>query len=123
MIDGVRKSISLILSGILTSGLLIAPRLAQAQFQQDVSVPSLPGGSDLPAAIITIVNVLLVLAAIVAAIFVIIGGVQYMTASGDEEQAKRGRNTVLYAAIGLIIIGLAAVIVNFVLRAVRGGVF
>ncbi len=105
------------------SSLLFVPMVALAQFQQDVIIPSLPGGSDLPTAITTIVNVLLVLAAIVGAIFVIIGGVQYMTASGDEDQAKKGRNTVLYAAIGLIIIGLAAVIVNFVLRAVRGGAF
>ncbi len=74
----------------------------------------------LPQALITIVNVLLILAAIIAAIFLVIGGVRYITSSGDEEAADKAKNTILYAVIGLIVIGLSAAIVNFVVGAIQG---
>ncbi len=69
--------------------------------------------------IIIVVNTFLALAGITAVIFVIWGGAKYMTAAGDEQAAESAKKTILYAAIGLIIIGLAAVIVNFVLYAMR----
>jgi hypothetical protein len=63
--------------------------------------------------IINIINALLVLAAIAAIAFVIIGGVRYVTAQGDEDAVAQAKNTVIFAIIGIIIILLAAVIVNF----------
>jgi hypothetical protein len=63
--------------------------------------------------IINIINALLVLAAIAAIVFVIIGGVRYVTAQGDEDAVAQAKNTIIYAIIGIIIIILAAVIVNF----------
>jgi hypothetical protein len=63
--------------------------------------------------IIRIINALLVLAAIAAIVFVIIGGVRYITSQGDEDAAVQAKNTIIYAIIGIIIIILAAVIVNF----------
>jgi len=63
--------------------------------------------------IIRIINALLVLAAIAAIVFVIIGGVRYITAQGDEDAVEQAKNTVIYAIIGIIVIILAAVIVNF----------
>jgi hypothetical protein len=63
--------------------------------------------------IIRIINALLVLAAIAAIVFVIIGGVRYITAQGDEDAIAAAKNTIIYAIIGIIVIILAAVIVNF----------
>ncbi|MEX0649700.1 MAG: hypothetical protein WD200_01750 [Candidatus Andersenbacteria bacterium] len=72
-------------------------------------------GSDLGGAIYGIINTFLVLVAVVAAVFVVIGGFQFITSSGDETQATKGKKTLLYATIGLIVVGLSAAIVNFVL--------
>ncbi len=69
--------------------------------------------ATLVGSIINIVNALLVLAAIAAIVFIIIGGVRYVTAQGDEDAVALAKNTVIYAIIGIIIILLAAVIVNF----------
>jgi cytochrome bd-type quinol oxidase subunit 2 len=77
-----------------------------------------PGNLGLIDTIINIVNALLVLAAVAAIIFVILGGVRYITAQGDEDAVEQAKNTIIYAIIGLIVIMLAAVIVNFVLQAV-----
>ena len=69
-------------------------------------------------AITKIVNALLTLAAVIAAIFVIIGGVRYITAQGDEDAIEAAKNTVIYAVIGVVVIALSAVIVNFIIVAI-----
>ena len=68
--------------------------------------------------IVRIINALLVLAAIAAIVFIIIGGVRYITAQGDEDAVEQAKNTIIYAIIGIIVILLAAVIVNFFLAQV-----
>jgi len=72
-----------------------------------------PATAGLITTVIRIINALLVLAAIAAIVFVIIGGVRYITAQGDEDAVAQAKNTVIYAIIGIIVIILAAVIVNF----------
>ena len=74
--------------------------------------------SNLPTAVTNIVNVLLILAALVAGIFLIVGGVQYITSGSDETGQEKAKNRILYAIIGLIVIGLAAAVVNFVVGAI-----
>lgn len=50
----------------------------------------------------------------IAVLFVIIGGFWYVTSAGNEETAEKGRNTVVNAVIGIVIIILSYVIVNVV---------
>lgn len=71
--------------------------------------------SSLILTIINIVNALLAFAGLVAAIFIVIGGVRYITSQGDEDAVAGAKNTILYAAIGIIVILLSAVLVNFVI--------
>lgn len=77
-------------------------------------------GGSLTGAITTIVNIFLMIVGVIAAVMLVIGGVRYVISQGDEEQLEKAKNTILYALIGLIVIGLSAVIVNFVLGAVSG---
>ena len=46
----------------------------------------------------------------VAVLFIVIGGLQYVLASGNEKQAENGKKTLTYAVIGLIIVILARII-------------
>lgn len=78
------------------------------------------GGGSLDQLIQTIINVVLLIAGIVAVIYLIIGGYQYITSSGNAEQAQAGRTTVLNAIIGLVIIFAAYLIVRFVLDRIVG---
>ncbi|HSX24790.1 MAG TPA: hypothetical protein VLG69_02400 [Candidatus Andersenbacteria bacterium] len=75
---------------------------------------------DLVNRIMTIVNGFLVLIGIVAAIYLVMGGVRYVMSQGDENQAEQAKMTMLYAIIGIIIIGLSAAIVNFAINTVAG---
>jgi len=52
----------------------------------------------------------------IAAVFVImIGGFMYLTSGGDAGKAKSGRSAVIYACVGLAVVVLARVIINFVI--------
>lgn len=67
-----------------------------------------------------IINALLVLVGVVAAIYLVLGGVRYIRSEGDEGEAEKAKNTILSAVIGIAIIGLSAMIVNFVINIVSG---
>ncbi|MEK7193192.1 MAG: pilin [Patescibacteria group bacterium] len=55
----------------------------------------------------------------IAAIMVLVGGFQIMTAGGDPKKVTNGRNTLIYAAIGFAVVLLAssvAAVVQSVLK-------
>ena len=75
------------------------------------------GTSDqLPIVIQNILYSVIAFVSIISVIFIVIGGVQYMSSSGDAGKVKKAKDTILYAVIGLIVSALAFVIINFVLN-------
>ena len=76
------------------------------------------GGSaaNLEEVIVNIVSGIVGVLALVAVIFIVVGGINYMTSQGDPGKVKKAKDTILYAVIGLIIAVLAFAIVNFVIR-------
>lgn len=62
------------------------------------------------------------IAGVVAAIFLVFGGISYMTSSGDAGKLTKAKNTILYALIGLVIVGLAEIIMAFVSSEIRKSV-
>ena len=75
------------------------------------------GNGDIPRIINAVIGVL----GIVAVIIIIIGGVSYMTSSGDAGKVKKAKDIILYGVIGLIVCALAFAIVNFVIGGINGG--
>ncbi len=67
-----------------------------------------------------IINIFSVIVGIIAVIFIIIGGLKYITSGGDSGNVTGAKNTILYAIIGLIIVALAQFIVRFVLSKAAG---
>ncbi|MDD2907865.1 MAG: pilin [Candidatus Gracilibacteria bacterium] len=51
----------------------------------------------------------------VAVVFALYGGFQILTAGGDEEKVKSGKTTLVNAVIGLVVIFLASIIVNWII--------
>ena len=70
---------------------------------------------DLNATIINIINAVIGVLALVCVIVMIIGGVNYMTSNGEAAKVKKGKDTILYGVIGLVICILSFAIVNFVI--------
>lgn len=76
---------------------------------------------DLEGSIIGIINAIIAVLGIVAVMVIIIGGINYMTSSGDAGKVKKAKDTILYGVIGLVICVLAFAIVNFVIGNLLGG--
>jgi hypothetical protein len=72
-------------------------------------------GSNLTNYIATAINIFSVVVGIIAVVMIIIGGVKYITSGGDAGNVTGAKNTILYAIIGLVVVALAQIIVQFVL--------
>lgn len=64
--------------------------------------------------IVRVIKIMLGIAFGVAVLFLIIGGFYYITAQGNEESAAKGKQTVINALIGIVIIIMSYVIVNVI---------
>ncbi len=62
-----------------------------------------------------VINIFSIVVGVVAVIMIIIGGLKYITSSGDSNNITSAKNTILYAIIGLIVVALAQFVVKFVL--------
>ncbi len=51
---------------------------------------------------------------VTALVFIIISGIKFIQSKGDPKEAEGAKQTMTYAIIGLIVIVLAAAIVNFI---------
>ena len=76
--------------------------------------------TDLKGDITKIINIVIGVLGIVCVVVIIIGGINYMTSSGDAGKVKKGKDTILYGVIGLVICALAFAIVNFVINSLNG---
>ena len=57
---------------------------------------------------------------IIAVIVIVIGGIKYMTSTGDTQKVQSAKNTIMYAVIGLIVTLAAFAITSFVIGALDG---
>jgi len=80
-----------------------------------------PAGLNLPDITIqellkNIFNLVAGIVATLAALIIVIGGIMWMTAGGDDQQVTNARKMITAAVIGLIIVGGAVGIVNLILQ-------
>lgn len=76
-------------------------------------------GSSINHAIAAAINILSLVAGVAAVIMLIIGGLRFITSSGDSNGVASARGTIIYALVGLIVVALAQFIVHFVLGRVK----
>lgn len=62
-----------------------------------------------------VVNVVALVSGIIAVIIIVIAGFRFVLSNGDSTKVTNARNTIIYTAIGLIVIILARQIVAFFL--------
>lgn len=119
---------------ILLVQILLSPQLTVAQSNTNQTCDELrkqfqnAGGTDvistLPQYCSTgqiytkFLNFALYAVGIVAVIYAIYGGYIYMTSGGNAAQTKKGRDILLWSIIGLIVVVVATVIVNVVIKAI-----
>lgn len=57
-------------------------------------------------------NWIIGIAGVIAAIYVVIGGIGYITSAGDPNKLQKSKTTIVYSLIGLAIVGLSLIITN-----------
>jgi len=104
--------------------LLAAPVIASAQISApsrgSTGLPDLSQGQGLTGFINYVILFILGFAGIVAVLFLIIGGYQYILSGANEESAEQGKKTIQNAVIGIVIIILSYTIVTVIFRSLTG---
>lgn len=77
-------------------------------------VPVINDYSDMWLIGLAVIDSLLRVAGMVAVGFIIYGGFQYMTSSGEPDRTKKAKDTILNALIGLVITIIAASVVSYI---------
>lgn len=88
-----------------------------SEVQQGVNSIGGRGQDNLESSVETVVNVLLFVAGAIAVVMIIIGGIRYVIAGGEQSHVKAAKDTIMYSIIGLVIVMLAYAVVNFVVGA------
>lgn len=109
--NGVNKKI---IFGILLLSLFFAPVLSHAA----ISVTN-PNNTftdiDFLQVVARIATLIISFITILGIIFLVYGGILYVTSGGDENQAEKAKTTILYALIGLFIAASAYAIEKLIL--------
>lgn len=62
-----------------------------------------------------VINIISILVGVISVIMIMIGGLKYVTSAGDSSKVSSAKDTILYAVIGLVVVALSQIIVQFVI--------
>ena len=96
-----------------------APEICREHIQSRTATPG-GQGDGVVAFLGEVINIFSIVVGIASVIAIFIGGLFYITSAGDPQKATRGRNTILYAVIGVVVAVLSQLIVLFVLDRLEG---
>lgn len=106
------------------SGALLLLSASSVFAQQSVFVKPPEGlvpTTDASSVIAFVINVIIVLGIVLSLIFLLWGGIRWITSGGDKAKVDSARGTIVAAIVGLIIVILAWVIINTVLTVLGVG--
>lgn len=83
-----------------------------------VSLTNPLGSDDIPTLAGRVIEAVLGIVGSLALIMFIYGGVIWMTAAGNEQSVTKGKNIVLWATLGLVVIFSSYALVKFVISAI-----
>lgn len=92
--------------------MVLIKRIAQVVDPNSINIPRVEAG---PSQVQNIFSIVFAIAAAIAVLMVVIGGLSYVLSAGDPQKTARAKDTILYAVIGLIVSLMSFVIVRFVL--------
>jgi len=76
--------------------------------------PTIANINDVWLIVAAVIEIMLRIAAIIAVVYVIWGGFDYLTSQGESEKVNKGRSTLISALVGLAIAMSATALINFV---------
>lgn len=80
----------------------------------------LAGKSSAKDILLNIMKWLLALVGMIATISLLYGGYLYITSQGEVDQATQAKHIILYSVLGILLIGISAIVVNVVISVATG---
>lgn len=80
-----------------------------------INVVQIQDATLLIVSIRSIINAVLTILGLIAAAYVILGGVMYFMSQGDQDKSLRARMQIFYALLGIAVISVSAILVNFII--------
>ena len=77
------------------------------------------GQADPTLLVTNLINWFIAFSGIVAAIFLVYGGITYITSSGDSSKVTKAKDVIKYSLIGLIIVAIASILTAFATNAIN----
>ena len=111
------KKAKLSIPAIIGSISLIAPALAYANNATGNIIPTelgTVGNLTVVSILQGVIRFILVVAFVLAFIFLLIGGIRWITAGGDEKGVERARGMITAALIGLVVVLIAFALIKLV---------
>lgn len=93
---------------------VVSLTLPMAAFAQNIVPQELQNNTDIITIVRAIIRFILLIAFVLAFIFLLIGGLRWITAGGDEKSVAGARGMITAALIGLVIVLLAFAIIKLV---------
>ena len=116
------KKLSIFISGLFVYSFLALPAFAQgtpinpcANTSGISAALCNLGGTNISGTIRNIVVFFVVLAVIIALMYLLYGGVKWITSRGEKTEVEAARNHIMAAIVGLIVVFLAIFIVSIIL--------
>ncbi len=78
------------------------------------------GNGDIWGTVSTVLNVVVGIMGIAAVAVIILGAFNFLTSQGDAAKVTKGKNTIIWGIVGLIVAIMAFAIVNFILDSFFG---
>lgn len=66
------------------------------------------------------IRIFQIIVGLISVFMIITGGLKYITSGGDSSKVGEAKNAILYAVIGLVVVGVAQIIVQFALNRTFG---
>lgn len=82
-------------------------------------LPNPLGTTDIGKLLVKIIIFILRLTAIIAVSYFIYGGLTWMTAGGNSDKIRKGKDIIVWAVLGLVVIFTSYIIINFVFESLK----
>ncbi|MBL7141539.1 hypothetical protein ISS21_00340 [Patescibacteria group bacterium] len=113
-----RKKIYFVLIlSLIIIGYSLSANFSQAAAVENVTLKDPLGERDVPELAGSIIQYILGIVGVLALVMFIYGGIIWMTSGGSPEKIKTGKDTIVWAILGLAFIFFSYAILDFVLRA------
>jgi len=99
---------------------LLAINYARCAADSTVTLPNpLKGQDDIPVLVGNAINYILGMLGVLALVMFIYGGLMWMTSGGAADKIKKGKDTLVWAILGMALVFFSYALLDFILKALQ----